>query len=414
MLRLPIFLTIISSYALASKLGVVYEWKYIDYLWESAEQKNNAIAGKSYDHKQIFTIDVQEVPDGRVFVTTPAFNPNAVPATLSTVSDKIGPGGPLLKPYPNWQWHNSRNCKGMISVWRVALDECDRLWILDSGKIGDEQVCPAQLLIFDIRSNELKKRITIPNDISHDPKDKNLGLLITPVIETEGFNCKRTRVYLADTEGGGLVILDGTYTWRLDDDVFNPDPSASDFSIAGENFTLPDGLFGLALTPKTGSYSRRLFFRPLASLQQYSSSVDDLHRSRTSNNRFRYTSSEYRLPSQVAAQAFSKDGILFFGLTTEIAIACWNRHTPLDEKHVVIVAQDSETLQFASGVKVTRQSHYPFKEQLWVTTNRFQKIMTGSQNFDETNFRILSATVDELVRNSRCESWRRGDTWSSL
>lgn len=55
-------------------------------------------------------------------VTIPReFCPDA-PATLMTVSDKKkGPGGPLLIPYPSWEWHNTSNCNGFMSITRVYV-----------------------------------------------------------------------------------------------------------------------------------------------------------------------------------------------------------------------------------------------------------------------------------------------------
>lgn len=44
------------------------------------------------------------------------------PATLATVTDKMGPGGPLLRPYPDWSWHNnSCICDGIANVHRVHV-----------------------------------------------------------------------------------------------------------------------------------------------------------------------------------------------------------------------------------------------------------------------------------------------------
>lgn len=58
--------------------------------------------------------------DGRWFVT--AVRDTGVPASLMTVSDKVGPGGPLLKPYPNWLWYDKNvKCNGIISVYRVSV-----------------------------------------------------------------------------------------------------------------------------------------------------------------------------------------------------------------------------------------------------------------------------------------------------
>ena len=60
--------------------------------------------------------------DGRIFVTVTKELGFGAPATLTTVTNETGPGGPLLRPYPNWSWHNSDHmCDGMVNVLRVNV-----------------------------------------------------------------------------------------------------------------------------------------------------------------------------------------------------------------------------------------------------------------------------------------------------
>lgn len=75
----------------------------------------------------------------------------------------------------------------------IQIDECDRLWVLDTGKINEEHVCPAQLLAFDLKSDHLIKRARIPHKIATNIITKK-GLLVTPVVETEGVYCSKTFV----------------------------------------------------------------------------------------------------------------------------------------------------------------------------------------------------------------------------
>jgi hypothetical protein len=84
----------------------------------------------------------------------------------------------LIEPYPDYKWHSShgRDCDGMTSVFRVAIDECKQMWVLDSGKIGRNQVCQPQLLIFNLSNDKLVKRFRFPKDLYSDA-----GLFITPV-----------------------------------------------------------------------------------------------------------------------------------------------------------------------------------------------------------------------------------------
>lgn len=43
------------------------------------------------------------------------------------------------KAYPNWQYHSAGkkeyNCSeiGLVSVYRMRIDSCNRLWALDAG-----------------------------------------------------------------------------------------------------------------------------------------------------------------------------------------------------------------------------------------------------------------------------------------
>lgn len=48
-------------------------------------------------------------------------NDYGVPATLAVVTNKKGPGGPLLRPYPDWSWADNKNCSGITSAYATAV-----------------------------------------------------------------------------------------------------------------------------------------------------------------------------------------------------------------------------------------------------------------------------------------------------
>lgn len=68
-------------------------------------------------------------------------------------------------------------------------------------------------------------------------------------------------VYIADVNGFGLVMYDfkNNRSWRAETApnqpnqpyYLRPNPQWSNFVIAGESFSLEDGVFGMALSPKT-------------------------------------------------------------------------------------------------------------------------------------------------------------------
>lgn len=74
-----------------------------------------------------------------------------------------------------------------------------------------------------------------------------------------------------------------------------------------------------------------------------------------------------------------------------------------------MVAQNKETLQMIIGMKILEDLQQFGKinrtqrnEYMLVLSNRIQKIVNNDFNFDEINFRILKANVNDLIRNTRC------------
>lgn len=84
-----------------------------------------------------------------------------------------------------------------------------------------------------------------------------------------------------------------------------------------------------------------------------------------------------------------------------IAIACWDSTQPYGRSTIRVISQNDQTLQFASGVKVVMNTYK--QEELFVLTCRFQRLMTGTMNFREVNFRIMALPVADLLNGqSRC------------
>lgn len=100
---------------------------------------------------------------------------------------------PILNPFPSWEANSlesdgfsTANTAGgrtnapkaaavdgqladnssIISTFRIRVDECDRLWVMDSGLadiLGNpKQIAPPALVIFDLNTNKLIRRYIIP------------------------------------------------------------------------------------------------------------------------------------------------------------------------------------------------------------------------------------------------------------
>lgn len=139
---------------------------------------------------------------------------------------------------------------------------------------------------------------------------------------------------MADTEGYGLVIYNSNSEkiWRLESEVFRSDPTFTNYTIRGESFQLQDGILGMAKHP----YAPVLYFRPMSSRDMSSARTTDLKKPRYGAKIHYYTIRDV-FPSQAAAMAISSDGVLFFGLPTELAVACWNTCKPFNKNTLVSV-----------------------------------------------------------------------------
>lgn len=76
---------------------------------------------------------------------------------------------PRLTPYPSWEDNFLPNTSDttVVSPFRVKVDECDRLWVMDGGfdnLLGTVKIVkPHSILIYDLRSDQLIKRFEIPS-----------------------------------------------------------------------------------------------------------------------------------------------------------------------------------------------------------------------------------------------------------
>uniref|UniRef100_A0A6B2EEC6 Putative major royal jelly protein n=1 Tax=Phlebotomus kandelakii TaxID=1109342 RepID=A0A6B2EEC6_9DIPT len=417
-----------------SKLKSVAEWKDLEYEFPTASDRRNAIVQGHYVQGNGVPIDVDIAYRSNgaslIFVTVPRFI-SGIPITLGTITSMSTSNGPMIRAYPHYSWQNSHGdqCDDITSVFRVTVDNCKRLWVLDTGKIGEEQKCPPQLLVFDLNNDCLIHRYRIPKD-----QYTNGGsLLVTSVVDVRNplpGRCDQTMVYIADVTAFGIIVYDfkRQKSWRVQNKLMYPHPKFGTFNIKGDTFDLMDGILGLAISPpvtrtQRGGYGlfypsygndiynnilpqtdRLLFFHALASATENAIPLSLLDNStiwQSDPNSIPRSFREigYR-GTQSAAEAVDQHGNLFFGLMNPIAIACWDTNTEYDKRNIKIVAQNDDTLQFTSGLKVVKNGRG--EEELWVLTCRFQKTMAGTRNFRETNFRIQALQINQLLGGTRC------------
>ncbi|XP_050511660.1 major royal jelly protein 1 isoform X5 [Diabrotica virgifera virgifera] len=398
--------------SLSDKFKILFQFKQLDFEYPTAAARKSDIdAGLFIPGKPApIDTDVYYPGGGRapmVFVTMPRFQ-DGIPATLGTIEiDKSG--NSLIRPYPAWGWQrNPKLCNRLriTSVYRVMVDECHRLWVLDIGQLGDTLGCPPQLLAFDLTTHQLLSKYEIPKD----PWNLN-STFVTSVVDiiSKQDNCKETYVYMADCIGHSILVYDHRYrkSWIVEDETMKPDPKFEKYTIDGTSFETQDGVLGMALSPFIPGEGRRLYYHSMSS--------DTEHYVKTSDLKNRYLW-ELRKPfptlfktyagtrkTQSAAEAIDRNGVQFFGLMKDIEVACFvtRGEYGIPGNYSDIVASNQKTLQFVSGIKAIKNP--AGGEDIYMVTSRFQRVATGTLNSAEINFRIQKASTYELTAHTKCD-----------
>lgn len=100
----------------------------------------------------------------------PSWDANQLPTTENqeTSDDSYGGGRADAKKAEKTDNLLEKNNETIISTFRIRADECDRLWVMDSGLAdilgSPKQWAPNSIAVFDLNTDKLIRRFTIPAD----------------------------------------------------------------------------------------------------------------------------------------------------------------------------------------------------------------------------------------------------------
>lgn len=127
----------IASVCKAATPQLQFAWKEVDYVWKSPDDREAAVKDERFIPGHNLPLGLARWKN-KLFVTVPKWK-NGVVSSLNYV-DIGGAQDQLLKPYPSLEENfipdNAKalpSNSSIISVFRVFVDACDRLWVMDSG-----------------------------------------------------------------------------------------------------------------------------------------------------------------------------------------------------------------------------------------------------------------------------------------
>lgn len=248
---------------------MIYEWRQLDFEYPTFTQRQQAILSGDFIPTNNLPLGVDRWRN-RLFITMPRWR-NGVPASLASLPLPAIESSPPLRPYPSWEWHANPesplpDCTRLMSVYRIWIDECERLWVLDAGIVNAtirlNPVCPPKLIVFDLRTDQPIFSYELPADqVKEDSLHSNL------IVDIRNGRCSDAYAYITDVWRFGVTVfsLARGRSWRTTNHFYMPNPIACDYTVSGVNFQWTDGVFGISLSPLNELQDRLLFFHPMSS-----------------------------------------------------------------------------------------------------------------------------------------------------
>ncbi|XP_018561263.1 L-dopachrome tautomerase yellow-f2-like [Anoplophora glabripennis] len=339
----------------------------------------------------------------KLFITVPRRR-LGVPSTLNYVplNSPNKHNVPLI-PYPNWDKNLYSDTSGtgenFVSVYRVAVDKCDRLWFVDTGTLeipgNKTKVKPTTLIIMDLQTDKVIQQYVIPLD-----QLRPTTTLASVTVDVSKTDCDSAYAYLPDLGGYGLIVysLKENKSWRVTHNYFYLEPLGGEFNVAGHQFQWNDGVFSVELTAMKSDGYRDLYFHSMAGTHIYKVSTrilrDEALATRSYHeNDFQSLGDRGPLSQTSSADLHKSSGTLFLGLVNQNALGCWNIERPLDT--ISVVQKDDQKMIYPSDVKV-------YNDKVYLLTNTMPGFLYGRLNYDEVNFRVWSNGVLDAVLGTKC------------
>jgi len=342
----------------------------------------------------------------KLFVTVPRRRAG-VPSTLNYlwINNTQKHNVPLI-PYPNWeinQLPTAGEHDHLVSVYRTAVDACDRLWMVDTGLIeipgNNTRVLPPSIVIVDLHTDQVIRRYTLKSS-----DYLSVSTLASLVIDVTPSTCNEAYAYIPDLSGYGLIVysFQENDSWRVAHNYFYLESLAGEFNVGGIHFQWNDGVFSLGLSDIKSDGFRTIYFHSMAGNHIYSVSTRILTNRELATRSYHENDFKVEIDRGQGSQTSASDlhkpsGILFLALVNQNALGCWNTHKAPKLENFDIVHRDDQKFIYPSDIKV-------YGDKVIVLTNTMPVFLYSQLNYDQTNFRIWTASVNEAGKNTTCSA----------
>ncbi|XP_050431938.1 protein yellow-like [Adelges cooleyi] len=383
-----------------------FTWGQIDLEYPNQESKRMARKSGAFIPANNLPLGI-EVWKDKMFLSIPQWK-KGIPVTLTSVDLNSNSSSPRLKPFPDWNWYTTADtdpCRGLVSVFRMQVDKCDRLWVLDTGSIdlakSVNQICPTKLDVFNLKTNRHVRRFIFPSaQVSKDSLFTNI------VVEIINDNCEDAFAYMSDVFQYGLVV----YNYKMDvsrrifHPYFYPDPLHCRYHLDNITFHWVDGIFGMSLSPE--SKNRVLYFHAMSSNHEFYVPTSSLRNGTLGSDildhfvSFNDSRCHKHELCQTSASAMDTKGVMYYNVVTTAKIGCWNSRHEFKPSTQGVLDSGPVQLSFPNDLKVDQEP----VQRIWMISNGLHKYLYNKMNPNEINVRVMMAYTDVVTRGTVCDS----------
>ncbi|CAG9790629.1 unnamed protein product [Diatraea saccharalis] len=320
---------------------------------------------QSSDENRFF-IQYNNVPMGvervgdRVFISLPRRR-YGIPATLNYI-DYNGISvnrSPPLKPYPN-----IREAGQLTSVYRTRADSCNRLWMVDTGRLElqgtQRQLRTPAIVIYDLTTDRQILRYELKS--SDLPAENTPTGLASITVDINGNDCANAYAYLPDLTTFGLIVysLRENDSWRHQHNYFAFNPIAGNLFISNQRFQWSDGVFSVTLVPGSNG-CKNAYFHSLIGTHEFSVSTCVLKNKTAVNDRnyfsmYNVLGDRGDMTQSTMHDYHPRSGVIFYAEIGRDALTCWNTRNLLRSTNIAVLARDNTRLSYPS---VSRRYNIP-------------------------------------------------------
>ncbi|XP_028171087.1 protein yellow-like [Ostrinia furnacalis] len=384
-----------------------FAWKQIDYTWNSTVDRENALKDGSFVPDNNLPLGLARWKN-KLFITVPRWK-NGVVSSLNYI-DVDGAQDQLYKPYPSFEDNfigdsttDLPSNNSIVSVFRVSVDPCDRLWVMDTGLadisgVGN-QVAGPSIVIFDLNTDRLIHRYFFKvSDMKADSFFANI------VVDTDKNSCYNAFAYVPDLGDYGVVVysLKQDDSWRVSHHYFYFEPLAGSYNVGGVEFHWTDGVFSLALSePKENGY-RTVFFHALSSTKEFCVSSELLRNYPQINKNeafhdFKLLGDRGERTQSSASVYDANNTVLFYTQVNRDGIGCWNSNKPYTPENNPLIISDPVLYEFPNDLKIDNE------DNLWILSDRMPRFIYKSLDPNEVNYRIFSISTADAIAGTACQ-----------